>query len=241
MRFLNMASDSDQYRLTPDYGKPPVDLWYDFMIGANNLDKIFAGGFIQNLDLPRLWRSRLHLSYKELCAASRSNFVEFPNTDTYYSRLMTKLAWILEEEGAKSHPFPVILVGSILDKDSSPDSMLDISKHTVEHFIAALTAGLHLPRAKIREDSAFNKLLRRLEKYDTFLTFHEKAPVALYHFGHVKDLAPAECSQKRANASLAPRGIDKYMLDEVVVLEEYSLTKEWNQIVQRCLPTLPFM
>ena len=37
--FLNMASDSDQYRLTPDYGKPPVDLWYDFMIAANNLNE----------------------------------------------------------------------------------------------------------------------------------------------------------------------------------------------------------
>ena len=235
--FLNLASDSDRYGITPDYGKKPADLFYDLMTAEYNQRSSYEGGYFLGRIPGILLRKNLHLSYADLRATSRPKTLDesaCKGFDTY-ARLQANLIWILQEEGAEPRS-PYIFVGSI-SIVPRPLNYNDAAVYSVEYFLAALAAGLRGQRAELRQNSEFEQLLGRAETQDVFITFRQEAPVALYHFGHVEGLLPTDCIQQRAKASVAAQGIVKYMLDQVLVNEYYTLTKNWNEIVQRSLPT----
>jgi hypothetical protein len=245
--FLNLASDSDRYGITPDYGKPPADLFYDLMIAANNLDqlsaRIFRGPDYTRLYSDSFFASRLginlHLTYADLFASSQpkaldESALKIPNA---YSELKADLAWVIHAEGVEARHFPVILVGPILDMNSSPDNWKGIAKQSVELVLASLTAKLREPKLTLRQNSTFHKLLYRLETEDVFVTFCKEAPVSLYHLVHAKEPLPGTCMQQKVSASSKPQGIAKYILDQVLVNENYTLMKNWNETVQRSFPT----
>ena len=235
--FLNLALDRDRYGITPDYSKPPADLFYDLIIISHNSQRFYEYNHT-DFEFCRTLRSSLHLSYVELIASSRPVDLggsALKSIDAY-SGLKAKLAWLLQK-GAVSPPSPVILVGPLFKMNSTSDNRQSIAKHSVEQFLAALTAGLRWPKVKLHEDSNFHKLLCRLETEDVFITFCQDAPVALYHLGQAKDPLPTVCVQQKVSAALAPRGIARYILDQVLVDKDGTLTMEWNEIVQRSIVT----
>jgi hypothetical protein len=236
--FLNLASDSDRYGITPDYGKKPADLFHDLMTAEYNQTQFYEGGYFYG-SIPGIsLRRTLHLSYADLCANSRPKTLDesaCKGFDTY-AGLQANLIWILQREEPEPRS-PVILVGSLFTVPR-PVKYNDTAVCSVEYFLAALAAGLRGQRAELRQKSDFEKLLSRAETQDVFITFSQEAPVALYHFGHAEGLLPTDCMQKKANASVAAQGIVRYILDQDLptwYTNSDSLTKKWNETVQRSL------
>ena len=156
--FLNLASDNDQYGITPDYGKPPADLFYDLMIAANNLDQLFTRVF-RELGFTRLSSDNvfasmlginLHLTYADLFASSQPKALDrsaLKSSDTY-SELKADLVWVLHKERVEARLFPVILIGPILDMNSSPDNWKGIAKQSVELVLAAIDCEDYVSRIR---------------------------------------------------------------------------------------------